>query len=437
MLFLVKGATSLSFSCEVKLDSPMASKEKKTTQDFKDEFLLQKNTYVDFNQSVIDFMMDPYRLVTPLQSLLVVVAEALVPEKDWSSFGVKPMYSWILLSLLSQNDKDYIRDYYFREVQLRDFRQEIVRKVKDVLLEMETHPYKLNNDRILTRVCGYITDIDIGYYDKYVVSTVKKVDIKDIILQLIAYTLVPSIYIDTVKVLVEEIFSEIRHEDYKHPSLILAGHSQIAADIVTIPMENIPIIHSVGEYEPALAGIVETVSADDELGRPVIVEGLYIELDAVPEYPGILTPQCREMLDEKDGVPQLSDKMKSRMLSICGKYDNYQVTLVSCVVVGNDDEYELFEERYQYSLSQYKHSPSVPFRYISDLLNSKLCDMSFKHKVRGELEAVVASYVSNYKKKLSKTTELLSEGYHENYAIGNSSDQLGGYRSKRTKFKDK
>jgi len=415
---------------------PMIEK-RKTTQDFKKEFLEYKSSFVDFNASVIDFMLNPYPLDTPAQRCLGVAAKFAVPEKQWMTQDSEPQYSWIMVTLISDEDKDFLRDSYYRDFQLREYRLKITQKMLEVLDCLETKPYKLSAERILLRVCGYITDIDISHFDKYQFSPLRKIDVKDIILQLITHQLIPDIYIDAVKVLVEEIYEVYRNPVTAAPPLLAVGDLNVVAELVEVNYEKIAYPMQVGTYESSMAEIAENVALQDDLGRPVVVEAVFFEMEAVPEFPGMLTPQVSYKLDTLDGLPQLPERIQNRMRILGRLHNNCNVVKISSVLVGDDDTYEYFEERSIFSLQLSNSSQDVPYKSMSDLYDWK-CDLISKHKDGLFLDSV-RKYVDLYKQRLRKEELKLAKDYYNEpeYRYRNTNRDDDGFGSKRQKYKDK
>jgi hypothetical protein len=415
---------------------------KKTTQDFKNEYLQYKNSFVDFNASVIDYMLDPVPLETPQQLMLLHAARFAVPEKTWGvMFQIELEHAWIVPTLLTDDDKDFIRDTYYRDYQLRMHRIEITTKVLEVVDALETRPFKLGNDRILTRVCGYITDIDICHYDNFAPIPIRKVDIMDIIRLLYEHRHIPEIYIDAHRVLTTEIFDFLRSPVVTAKPLLATGILLVAPQVMDVVPQTIDYKLTVGDYETALIGAVENISLQDEYNRPVIAEAVFFEMEAIPEFPGILTPQEVTKLHTLDGVPQLSEKVKDRILELGYQMKNTKIRIVSCIAVGDYDTYEYFQEKVTYTMSRSEGTKEIPYKDISNLYEIS-SDLIGKFKSKGLVDAAVRDFVRIYRKRLRKEEYKLSKEYNETpeYRFIHSSHRDDGYDHfvhSRKKYKDK
>jgi len=232
-----------------------------------------------------------------------------------------------------------VEDMFFAEVSRRDQlanKNLIFEELDHVTKVLETHPYKLDEDYVLTFVSGCVTNMNVKALRNFVAKKLRKADYVDVLHKLVDYKKIPQLYQEAINSLATEYYARVTKTGGVNPVLIIASSSVEKVDSILQELRNIPELSS-EDFEVKTEKIVEIQGSYDEIvvakakevyekyEVPVIVEDTGLEISCLKGNPG----------------PYIKDFMTSMtpmdIYNLCRSSGNYKATLVSAVAISDGE----------------------------------------------------------------------------------------------------
>jgi len=266
-----------------------------TTQHYREIYESYVKPFLEREDLVVDFLRVPYKSGDAAHSCLCLIAHRVDPSRNWTVYCAPLEYSWIVDTLVPQ---DFIDRVFTRFMTLKQWDSQgeaILIQLRDVVRVMTTEPFSLNKDRILTRVAGYITDMDEKHRSLYVFKPYKRVDYRDILVNLINYNLIPKVFNETLNIVITQFMERIQDPDYLFPPVVVVGASDILVEVISTEIKNKNpneftkfdnLVEIQGSYEEVAIKAISDVASEFTDDKVIVYLKDTYELLLIDDLPG-------------------------------------------------------------------------------------------------------------------------------------------------------